>query len=225
MRLIKTAKNSRGDIREAAYWDQFDSVLWEKYKDVVTNTLNMIYNTQEANTKYPNTLAMETGSTDKKTGKSYSKWSYSHEKTYQWWKDSYNKQNSFISTNPKTSWQDDEKRASVQENANAREQLSQKLAGLGVKFKRTNTIKLTNPTIGASKKQPKNDIQKFYINILQKELLKAESEKLENSNKSDTLKGTNAPKANKAWYKSRKWRVVPLKVPKVAKAKTSKYKW
>ena len=60
---------------------------------------------------------------------------------------------------------------------------------------------------------------------MQTELAKAESEQLENSNKSDTLKGTNAAKSKKAWYKSKKWKVVSLKVPKAAKIKTSKYKW
>lgn len=45
---------------------------------MVNNVLNLIYNTQEANTKHPNPLALDTGDFNKSTGKSYGKGSGSY---------------------------------------------------------------------------------------------------------------------------------------------------
>lgn len=199
-----------------------DPQIAKKYGSTVDNVLNLLYNTAEKNSKVPNTLALETGNTDKKNGKSYTKWSRSYASNYWDWKNSYQKESWA------TGWTDKEvglNPAQTQDNARAREQFSQKLAWLNTKFKRSNTIKLDKQPVSAYKKQANTPIKQFYVKALESALAQAQSEKLENSQKSNTL-GTPAKKQSaKIGYKSKKWKVVELKVPKAAKLKTSKYKW
>lgn len=191
-----------------------DPVLGKKYGSTVDNVLNLIYNTQEANSKHPNPLALDTNDFDKKTGKAYGKWAWSY--------GSFKKDSKSIwaATNNREEPGD----KNVQDNATAREILSKKLVWLAP-FKRNKVINLTSHNVDSYKNSPKNPLAEFYVKTLESQKQSAESKKLDNSVDVSKLSQIPKPHSAKIGYKSKKWTTAKLVLPKAKKLKPITYKW
>lgn len=191
-----------------------DPVLGKKYASSVTNALNLIYNTQETNTKHPNPLMLDTGDFKKSTGKAYGRgWSsYS----------AFRKGQSAI--NKATGATDSEDSPHTQDNIVAKESLSKKIVWLP-SFARKKLVNMTSHNVDGYKKLPKTKLQEFYIKALESAKTTAETQKLENSIDMTKIGKQSKPAGKAINYKSKKWVTAKLKLPKVKKTKPVSYKW
>jgi len=180
---------------------------------MVNNVLNLIYNTQEANAKHPNPLALDTGDFNKSTGKSYGKGSGSY--------GAFKKSQSAMSG--VTNAREEPESKHTQDNAVARETLSKKLVGIQP-FKRNKMVNLSSHNTSSYKNSPKTALQEFYVKALESAKQAAQSQKLDNSVDVSKIGQQSKPKGAKIGYKSKKWKTAKLALPKVKKAKPVTYK-
>ena len=190
-----------------------DPVAGKKYSSMINNVLNLIYNTQETSAKQPNPIALDTGDYSKTTGKAYSKW---------WgWYGWFKKSNSFA--NDPAEWGGEESK-STQDNFAATQMLAKKIVWLPP-FKRNKVIDLSNHNTDGYKSSPKNQLEEFYVKVLESQKQVAQSQKLDNSVDVNKLSQQPKPHSAKIGYKSKKWKTATLSLPKAKKAKPVTYKW
>ena len=194
-----------------------DPVLSKKYAATVDNVLNLIYRNQTASSLTPNAKDIEDASKTKtKFNKTY--W-------YGWGGYYWRSWNSYGTSRQKEYDSDGNSlHENADENARAREQLTKKLASLPRPKKLDKTIDMKWHNTSAYRWLPKTPLEKIYMEVLFKELGTAQTQKLENSEKVNNISSTNKAQSWKASYKSKKWKVVKLKLPKSAKFKTANYK-
>lgn len=188
-----------------------DPVAGKKYKSMINNVLNLIYNNQEKSTTQPNPIALDTGEYSKKTGRSYGAgW-------YGWFK----KSNWFSND---SAGDKGEESKSTQDNFEATQMLAQKIVWL-TPFKRNKVIDLSNHNTDSYKNSPKNQLEAFYVKVLESQKQVAQSQKLDNSADISKLSQQHKPNSAKIGYKSKKWKTTTLSLPKAKKAKPVTYKW
>lgn len=200
-----------------------DPEMKDKYKDILDDTLSLIYNTNKSNQYLPSLNSLKIDEDDysgkrypkgyKRSGRGYGRWNRGYSKNYGKFSSDYDNLYGEKATTPH-----------VQENYNQKKKLAEKIATLP-DFVPSNKIRASS--LGSTR--PKNNYAKildqarFNLEIEEKKQQVIKSKTLATNPNTDTISPVKLWKGKQS-YHAKKWKVVENKLPKTPKKYYKKLK-